>query len=125
MHQAFSSLGYALRKTGDFEASLVAYDRALEINPSYFEAIEYRAEAYLGLDRVEEAKAAYLDLFGRDPERAEQLLTAMKGWLQDRREAPGSLNEGTLSGMEDWIREREELAQQAAKLSQNESGGSW
>ena len=49
MHQAHGSLGYAYRQLGRYEESLEAYDHALEITPGYVEAIEYRAEAYLGL----------------------------------------------------------------------------
>ena len=39
MHQAFSSLGSALRKTGEFEESLAAYDQALQLEPGYSEAV--------------------------------------------------------------------------------------
>ncbi|MFT5132775.1 MAG: tetratricopeptide (TPR) repeat protein [Gammaproteobacteria bacterium] len=46
-YQAHSSLGYALRKTGDIEGSLAAYDTSVKINPVYPEAIEYRAETHL------------------------------------------------------------------------------
>ena len=34
------------------------YDEALRLSPAYNEAIEYRGEAYLGLNRIEDAKAA-------------------------------------------------------------------
>ena len=50
MHQAFSSLGYALRKTGEYEESLAAYNQALDLEPGYTEAIEYRAEALSGAE---------------------------------------------------------------------------
>ncbi len=79
-HESFSSLGYAYRKIGEYAPALKAYDRALELVPNYVEAIEYRAEAYLGLGRLSEAKAAYETLFLRDPQRAAQLLAACRGW---------------------------------------------
>ena len=67
LHEAYSSLGYALRKTGRFDESIEAYNRALQLNPSYSEAIEYRAEAYLALGRLDEVKAAYMELFRNGP----------------------------------------------------------
>ena len=52
-YQAFSSLGYVKRKTGDMDGAMAAYNRALTLNPNYAEAIEYRAEAYLIVGQVE------------------------------------------------------------------------
>ena len=40
--------------------------QALEIEPDYPEAIEYRAEAYLGLNRIDEAQNAYRVLSEQD-----------------------------------------------------------
>ena len=54
-HEAFSSLGYARRKLGMYEGALSAYDTALSLVPNYAEAVEYRAEAYLALNRIPEA----------------------------------------------------------------------
>jgi tetratricopeptide (TPR) repeat protein len=118
LYQAYSSLGYALRKTGDYDASLKAYDRALVIAPGYAEAIEYRAEAYLGLNRLEEAKRAYIELFGRDRARADDLMRAMQVWLDDRRSAPGEVDGATLDAFSAWLADREEIAGQTASISE-------
>jgi cytochrome c-type biogenesis protein CcmH/NrfG len=56
LHEAFSSLGYAYRKTGDFDQALQAYERALVLAPGYAAAIEYQAEAHLGLNRTTETQ---------------------------------------------------------------------
>ena len=53
-YQAFSSLGYVKRKTGDMDGAMAAYNRTLTLNPNYAEAIEYRAETYLITGHVEE-----------------------------------------------------------------------
>ena len=42
-YEAHGSLGYALRRQGEYAAALEAYDRALSLNPNYPEAMEYRA----------------------------------------------------------------------------------
>ncbi len=128
-YQAWSSLGYALRKTGQYEDSLAAYDRALAIDPRYAEAIEYRGEAYLGLDRVEEAKAAYMLLFQIDRERAAELMTAMKRWLEARRSDAGGLSEADIESFSTWVEERSDLVAQVGTLASRAraagAGRSW
>ena len=118
LHQAFSSLGYTLRKTGDFDGSLAAYNQALKLVPLYGEAIEYRAEAYLGLDRLDEAKDAYMQLFSADRTLAGQLMEAMQAWLDERHADPAGVSEETLKSFATWVDERGELAEQTAQLSQ-------
>ena len=110
MFQAHSSLGYAYRKVSRFEESLAAYDRALGLVPDYSEAIEYRGEAYLGLNRVDDAKVAYMHLFQIDRELAAQLLTAMDGWLEVRRADPQGVSADVLSGFAQWVDSRKELS---------------
>ncbi len=117
-HQAFSSLGYALRKTGDYEASLEAYDQALALAPLYGEAIEYRAEAYLGLGRLDEVKDAYMHLFNSDRALADQLMEAMEAWVEERRTDPAGIAPETVDAFAAWLEERGELAEQTARLSE-------
>ena len=115
--QAYGSLGYARRKTGEFESSLTAYDRALQIEPAYGEAVEYRAEAYLGLDRVDDAKEAYTQLFSGARELADELLAAMKVYVENRR-SEGGVDAATLDAFSEWVTEREEIANQTASVSE-------
>ncbi len=119
-YQAHSSLGYALRRTGRLVESLGAYDRALEQNGDYTEAIEYRAEAYLGLDRLEEAKAAYIDLFASDGPRADLLIEAMQAWLVRRQEDPGEVGAEAVGRFATWVGKRLEIARQTDSLSRLE-----
>jgi len=64
MYEAHNNLGYCLRKTGNYKAALDAYTVALRIKPNYAPAIEYRAEAFLGIDSVDAAQAALANLRG-------------------------------------------------------------
>src|SRR4029077_18657580 len=50
-YRAFNGLGYAYRKTGDYNSALDNYGTALKLSPNFPDAIEYRGEAYLGLNR--------------------------------------------------------------------------
>ncbi len=115
-YQAHSSLGYALRKTGNFESSLKAYNRALELAPMYAEAIEYRAEAYLGLGRLAEVKDAYMQLFELDRARAEELMAAMNAWVEARRADSAGMDAKAIEAFAQWVGERAELADQSAQL---------
>ena len=127
LFQAWSSLGYAQRRLGNYEESLKAYDRSLEIEPGYTEAIEYRAEAYLGLGRLEEAKSAYMILFNHDRERAQELLQAMQAWVETHREDPGDVSEGTVDEFAQWVDQRGQIAAQTSALygSEAAAGRAW
>ena len=50
-------MGFAYRKLGDYPAALDAYGKALTLNPYNRGALEYLGEAYLELDRPDDAKA--------------------------------------------------------------------
>lgn len=121
LYQAHSSLGYVLRKTGDYESSLAAYNRALQINPRYAEAIEYRAEAYLGLNRIDDAKSAYMELFRTDRKRADELIDSMQEWVDARQSGSGGVDAGVVAEFSGWVAERLDLATQMS----GSSGGSW
>ncbi|HEV8336193.1 MAG TPA: tetratricopeptide repeat protein [Candidatus Polarisedimenticolia bacterium] len=117
-YQASSDLGFCLRKTGDYPAALEAYDRAISLAQNYAPAIEYRAEAYLGLDRTEEAKQAYLQLFASDRARADELMAAMKAWVEKHSAAPGPVAPDAVKEFSSWVQQREEIATQTPSVSQ-------
>ncbi len=124
MYQAFSSLGYVLRKTGQFEDSLAAYNQALELEPGYTEAIEYRAEAYLGLNRLTEVKEAYMHLFREDRERADELLAAMQSWVKERQSDSSDLDSAVVDEFSAWVNERSEISDNTASLGTT-AGRTW
>ena len=55
--EAHNLSGHAWRKLGNYERALVLYDKALELNPHHRGALEYLGEAYLELDRPDDAGA--------------------------------------------------------------------
>ena len=122
-HEAFSSLGYAYRKTGEYTLALAAYDRALELAPDYSEAVEYRGEAFLGLDRMEDAQRSYHRLVAFDGGRAAELLKAMASWVDERRATPeAGIDAEQIAAMERWIADKQ-VADPAADDSG--AGGKW
>ncbi len=109
-YEAYGSLGYALRRQGEYAAALESYNRALSINPNYPEAIEYRAEAYLGLNRPQDAQSEYSRLLILSPEHAGELLEAINTWVEDRQANNQGLDPDVLTGVASWAQERQQVA---------------
>jgi tetratricopeptide (TPR) repeat protein len=126
LFQAYSELGFTLRKMGKFDESLAAYDKALHLNPDYVPALEYRAEAYLGMNRMDDAKTAYTELFAGDRPSANALLIAMKGFVASRRANPAGVDAAQFEAFAKWVEQREVIHNQTAELtSQTSTFRSW
>lgn len=109
MYQAHSSLGYALRRIGRYQEAIASYDRALELEPTYGEAVEYRAEAYLQLGRLEDVQRAWGQL-QNVPGLAGQLMEAMERWVEKRRHNPGDIDPSRVEAFADWVAEQSRAA---------------
>lgn len=116
LYEAHSDLGYTLRRLGKYDAALASYDRALDLNPSYSPAIEYRGEAYLSLGRLDDAKKAYRSLLNSDRSMAEKLLRVMEDWVENPANRPTSVDDAKVSEFSGWVREQKATAKQTAGL---------
>jgi tetratricopeptide (TPR) repeat protein len=126
LFQAYNGMGFAYRKTGDYAKALEMYDQAIKMAPGFFsEAVEYRAEAYLALNRVDDARQAYLDLFATDRKQADILLSAMKNWVAARRADAAGIDPAAISAFEQWIGEREGLAKQTRLMAVSARHSGW
>jgi len=125
LYQAFNGMGYSYRKLGDYPKALENYDKALQMAPGFPEATEYRGEAYLGLNRVDDAKKAYLELMASDRAQAALLLAAMKDWVSKRKADPSGVDAGAVSSFESWIAERGETAKLTASMGLSGSHHTW
>ena len=117
LFQAWGSLGYAYRKVGNYNASLAAYGKALEIQPNYTPSIEYRAEAYLGLNQLDSVKSVYMQLFTMDRPRADELAAAIDKWLEKRKTDPAGLDPAQLQEFSAWAAQRKQLASQVSSVA--------
>jgi len=125
MHEAWNYVGYTSRKLGKYQDALLAYDRALSLKPGYPEAIEYRAHAFLGLDRLSEAKEAYLTLYAGNRKLAAQLLTAMQAWVGEHRSNAAGIDGAMLESFASWVNERSTIAGQTAGLTREGASAAW
>jgi len=125
MHEAWNYVGYTSRNLGKYDDALLAYDRALSLKPGYPEAIEYRAHAYLGLNRLSEAKEAYLTLFAGNRKLAAQLLAAMQGWVGEHRGNSAGIDGAMLESFASWVSERSAIAGQTAGLTREGASAAW
>ncbi|MFO7305530.1 MAG: tetratricopeptide repeat protein [Gammaproteobacteria bacterium] len=103
MYEAHTYIGYARRKHGQHDRALAAYEAALELKPDYARAIEYQGEAFLGLDRFEQARFNYQRLYALDHEQANKLLNAMRRWAETRAREPGSVSRETIAAAREWL----------------------
>lgn len=124
MHEAWNYVGYTNRKLGNYDAALAAYEQALTLKPGYPDALEYRGEAFLGLNRVADAQQAYLDLFAGNRGLADKLLAAMRGWLDTQRTS-STADANAVSELDKWIQERSAIAGQTASLTREGTAASW
>lgn len=126
MYQAWNYIGFTQRKLGNFDAALAAYDQALNYNPAYGEAIEYRAEAYLALNRLDDAKSAYLTLFRDARPLAAELMTAMQKWVESRKQDSKGLSPENLDAFAKWVDERASISEKAALFGASDpAASSW
>lgn len=125
MYQAWNYLGYAHRKLGDYDDALEAYERALALHPGYPEALEYRAEAYLGVKRIADAKQSYLDLFATNRSVAGKLLEAMRSWIVTQRAAAAPAELTVVNDLDSWVQERAQIAAQTASLTREGTAAGW
>jgi tetratricopeptide (TPR) repeat protein len=125
MPQVYNGMGFSYRKLGDYGKALENYDRALELNPKFLDAIEYRGEAYLGLNRFDDAKQAYLTLFGADRKQADALMKAMKDFVAKKKVDPSGTDPAALAALESWINERSGVAEQTKPMALNHQGATW
>jgi tetratricopeptide (TPR) repeat protein len=53
---AYSLMGFVLRKTGDRAQAMTYYRKALDVDPSHKGALEYQGELYVELGQIDNAK---------------------------------------------------------------------
>jgi tetratricopeptide (TPR) repeat protein len=116
MVDAWDNVGYIHLRLGAYIEAVDDYNHVLAMKPDLKEAIEHRGEAFLAVDRLDDAKAAYMDLFNHDPALAGQLMSAMQKWVGDHRTDLRGMRAADVDAFGKWLLERDGIAKQTASL---------
>ena len=114
MYDAWNKIGFIHLHFGAYRESIDDYNHALALKPDLEEAIEHRGEAYMGIDHLDDAKAAYMDLFFHARPLADQMMIAMQAWLQSHRAAANGMRPAEIDAFDKWLQEREGIAKTTA-----------
>jgi tetratricopeptide (TPR) repeat protein len=106
MVDAWNDIGLCDLHLGFYDEAVMAYANVLELRPGYSEAYENRAGAYLGLNKIAEAKSDYMTLFRTARPFADQLMTYMHQWIDERQRDPKGVNSDDLAAFVKWAAER-------------------
>ncbi len=117
MVEAWNGAGYVHLRLGAFNESIDDYNHTLALNPDLLDAVEHRAEAYMAVDRLEDAEAAYMNLFNHARPLADQLMASMQQWLENRHQAANGLRAADIDSFGKWLAEREGIAKQTAQAA--------
>jgi tetratricopeptide (TPR) repeat protein len=119
MVEAWNNVGYVHLRLEAYRESIDDYNHALALKPDLEDAIEHRAEAYLAIDRIDDVKAPYMELYNHDPALAAQLMTAMQKWFADHQADAKGMRPADIDAFGKWLSERDGIAKQAASLPQH------
>jgi hypothetical protein len=114
MVEAWSGAGYVHLRLGAYNEAIDDYNHTLALQQDLYEAIEHRAEAYVAVDRLDEAKAAYMSLFNHARPLADELMVSMQKWLESHRAAPNGMRAADIDAFAKWLQEQGGIAKQAA-----------
>jgi tetratricopeptide (TPR) repeat protein len=114
MFEAWNNVGYIHLRLGAYRESIDDYNHTLALRPELYEAIEHRAEAYMAVDRLDQAKAAYMDLFNHARPLADQLMVWMQKWLESHHAAANGMRAADIDSFDKWLQERDGIAKQTA-----------
>jgi tetratricopeptide (TPR) repeat protein len=117
MYDAWNQIGYVHLRFGAYRESIDDYNHALALRPDLSEALQHRGEAYLGIDHLEEAKAAYMDLFFHARPLADQLMVTMQTWLTSHRTAANGMRVADIEAFDKWVQERDGIAKTTASAN--------
>jgi tetratricopeptide (TPR) repeat protein len=116
LYDAWNEVGYIHLRLGAYAESIDDYNHTLALKPDLYEATLHRGEAYLGVDRLEDAKSAYMDLFYHARPLADRLMVSMQNWLTTHRSDSNGMRAADVDAFDKWLQERDGIAKQTASL---------
>jgi tetratricopeptide (TPR) repeat protein len=116
MYDAWNKIGFIHLHFGAYRESIDDYNHALALKPDLLEAIQHRGEAFMGADHLDDAKAAYMDLFFHARPLADQMMITMQAWLESHRASANGMRPADIDAFDKWLQEREGIAKTTAAI---------
>jgi tetratricopeptide (TPR) repeat protein len=116
MVEAWNYAAYIHLHLGAYNESIDDYNHTLKLKPDLLDAIEHRAEALVAVDRLEDAQAAYMDLFNHARPLADQLMAVMQKWVESHRASANGMRPADIDAFDKWVQERSGIAKQTASI---------
>jgi tetratricopeptide (TPR) repeat protein len=116
MVDAWNYAGYVHLRLGAYSEAIDDYNHTLALKPDLLEAVEHRGEAYMAVDRLDDAKAAYMNLFNHARPLADQLMVSMQKWLESHRVAASGMRATDIDSFDKWLQERGGIAKSTASI---------
>ena len=117
MVEAWNDAGYVHLRLGAYNEAIDDYNHTLALKAGMLDAVEHRAEAYMAVDRLDQAKAAYMDLFNHARPLADQLMVSMQKWLAAHRASAAGIVPADIDSFGKWLEDRDGIAKQTAAAS--------
>ncbi len=104
LHEAYASLGRALRLLGQYPNALKVHSVALNKFPNDEENFKGWSETIVGLSMLGDATRAYSQYLESHPERSAQLMALLEDWLEEKRADPETLEAEDIDRLATWIK---------------------
>jgi tetratricopeptide (TPR) repeat protein len=114
MYDAWNQICYIHLQLGAYREAMDDCNHALKIKPDLAQAIQDRGQAFLGIDRLEDAKASYMDLFYHSRPLADQLMSSMHDWVKTHRASANGVRATDIDAFDKWLQERDGIAKPTA-----------
>lgn len=114
MFDAWNQICYIHLQLGAYREAMDDCNHALKIKPDLAQAIQDRGQAFLGIDRLEDAKASYMDLFYHSRPLADQLMASMHDWVKSHRASANGVRTSDIDAFDKWLQERDGIAKPTA-----------
>jgi tetratricopeptide (TPR) repeat protein len=117
MVDAWNYAGFVHLRLGAYIESIDDYNHTLALKPDLLEAVEHRGEALMAADRLDDAKAAYMNLFNHARPLADRLMLSMQKWVENHRAAANGMPAADIDSFDKWMQERDGIAKQTASAA--------
>lgn len=111
---AWNQICYVHLQLAAYREAMDDCNHALKLKPDLLPAVQSRGAAYLGIDRLDDAKASYMDLFYHSRPLADQLMVSMHAWLTSHRAAANGMRAADIDAFDKWVQERDGIAHTTA-----------